>query len=217
MKRTRIMLVVASAMVFVGSTVHADLVFNGDFELGNAGFSSDLSYKSTPSLSDGDYAVGTDSQDWWGSWLHVHDHTSGSGLMFIATPQANNPRVWYQQVGVQAGVTYDFGVWAATVCDIETYNDAVTAMLSLEIENQLLRTDTLPAGGAWGYYSASWTADTSETVTIAIRDSATSTYGNDFALDDITFTVVAVPVPGAVLLGALGLGYSGWFLRRKLA
>lgn len=39
--------------------------------------------------------------------------------------------------------------------------------------------------------------------------------GSYWMMDDFTYSVV--PVPGAVLLGSIGLGLSGWLTRRRLA
>jgi len=67
----------------------------------------------------------------------------------------------------------------------------------------------------WTPYTWSFTADDTS-ATLAFRSlTVISDYGP--ALDNVCVTTVPVPVPGAALLGVLGLGYSGWRLKRRPA
>src|SRR4051812_12269472 len=89
-----ILLVVALLLV-AARPARAGMIFNGDFEKGNVGFTSDYS---TPGLLDqGWYQVLTDPHLANPYAVSYHDHTTGSGLMMAVNgPLDPNAVVWSQ-------------------------------------------------------------------------------------------------------------------------
>ena len=67
---------------------------------------------------------------------------------------------------------------------------------------------TSTTGQASGFFGLIATAG-EEIQSIIIHDSE---FG--FTIDDLRFDAIHAPVPGAVLLGAIGLGLVGWLKRR---
>jgi hypothetical protein len=64
----------------------------------------------------------------------------------------------------------------------------------------------VPAGGDTLYYRADCWAE---------GDAPSSSFFTSFSVEFTVTDVQAVPVPGAVLLGSIGLGFGGWKLRRR--
>ena len=87
------------------SVVAANLFLNGNFEAGNTGFGSDLTYSTSPPLTDGHYSMANNPSVWWpfspDTWQSMGDHTTGSGLMQLATPNPGTSRVWYETTSVR--------------------------------------------------------------------------------------------------------------------
>ena len=101
----------------------ANLVYNGDFEAGNTGFSSDYSYGNVHFGGlNGSYWIGASpatAPGAWGDWMNFGDHTSGQGFMLIANGPASDElqlfNIWSQTVPVEPDTTYAFTFWAATL------------------------------------------------------------------------------------------------------
>ena len=161
------------------------LFLNGNFEAGNSGFGSDLSYDPTPPFSQSNaYAVTTNPAPWYSPWVSMGDHTSGSGYMLLTTPVAGTGRIWYETVSVVAGTNYILSGWAARV----SLNDPNIAKLSVKVGSTSLGVFDLAAlpVGTWGQFAFNYAATSSGPVVFSITDLATSDFGNDFVLDDLS-------------------------------
>ena len=81
MPRPLASLVLFTALLACLSAEGSNLLFNGDFELGNTGFGSDYTYLSTQSfLDNGHYAIGTNPSLYHWAAASFGDHTTGSGF-----------------------------------------------------------------------------------------------------------------------------------------
>jgi hypothetical protein len=204
-----------AGLVLGSSSFGANLLTNGSFESGNSGFGSDLAYISAPPFgfaTDGVYGIGRNPSQWynyppWASWSDMGDHTTGAGNMLIATPYVGSYKIWFENVDVAVGTTYMFSGWATYV------SYANPAMLSINASGTSLGTLDLASlqQGQWGQFSFGYTAGTSGTVVFSITDLSSTTFGNDFALDDLTLTLV--PEPGSMTL--LGLGCAALMLVQR--
>jgi hypothetical protein len=67
--------------------------------------------------------------------------------------------------------------------------------------------------GQWTLLSGSWNSASASTATIQIFDLTTAHQGNDFALDDLSFSALAVPEPATAAL--VGLGAVALVRRRR--
>ncbi len=170
--------------VTVGQT-SGNLVFNGDFSLGNVGFGSDYTY-ATQLNPEGLYSIVTDANT-------VHNAFQGTGhtgnapvdsFMVVNGAGTPNQNVWCQTVSVSPNTDYYFGAWVSTVVA------SSPAILQFSINGQVLGSPfTAPFNtNNWVQFFETWNSGTSTTATICVVNQNTNTGGNDFALDDITFS-----------------------------
>lgn len=93
----------------------SNMIVNGDFEAGTTGLNTD--YK--PGLGGGgSYFVtqNPNNNDPSSFYAPIGDHTTGTGNMLgVDRSYSGNDRMWYQNVDVKAGFTYDFSVWFANL------------------------------------------------------------------------------------------------------
>ncbi|MCW5907675.1 MAG: SprB repeat-containing protein [Chitinophagales bacterium] len=160
-----------------------DLIGNGNFSGGNAGFSSNYTY-TTNLQPEGTYYVGSNPNTYHGGFSPCPDHTTGSGNMMIVngagTPGLN---VWCQTINVVPNTDYAFSCWVTSVAG------GSPAVLQFSISGSLLGTPfSAPASVCqWQQFYAIWNSGSNTTANICIVNQNTTLGGNDFALDDITF------------------------------
>ena len=164
-----------------------ELVINGDFSAGNTGFSS--SYSSctqccnTCLWPDATYAVGNNPQ-WYHSVFYGTDHTTGTGNMMIVNgASVPNVSVWCQTINVTPNTNYVFSIWMAAM------NTISAAQLQFEINGVPIGNifSAPPQTYLWDPFCTTWNSGNNTTANICIINQSTVVYGNDFALDDISF------------------------------
>ncbi|MEN8254799.1 MAG: hypothetical protein ABFR33_04945 [Verrucomicrobiota bacterium] len=173
------------------ANAEANLVVNGDFELGNTGFESSYVYRDRDTGS-GQYFIGDNSKAWNGNHpAPTYDHTSGSGLMLMTDGVANIP-VWQQTVPVVAGVEYQFSGWYAGL-----NGSYAIARLEFLVDGDSLGIVSCTYN-TWKQFSANWIASVSGDVTLVIRDRVSNWLGNDFAIDDLGFEATSTLLPPVI-------------------
>jgi hypothetical protein len=196
--------------------VPSNLLVNGDFSLGNTGFTSQYTY-STDLGPEGNYVVGADPQTYNSGGASFGDHTTGTGLMLIANGDPTpNTYVWQETVNVSNTTTYSFSGWAASWGELGNNMDPSPAQLEFFVNGVQIGSEfTLNAeDGEWSQFAASWNSGTSSVATIAIVDMNTTAVGNDFALDDLAFGVSAATQlaittqPPASIVSGSGFGLA---------
>uniref|UniRef100_UPI0037C010D9 Ig-like domain-containing protein n=1 Tax=Flavobacterium macrobrachii TaxID=591204 RepID=UPI0037C010D9 len=173
----------------VTSTVNStlNLITNGDFSSGNTGFLSDYQFltTTTPVGAQKTYGIVNNSNSWFPSFSSCLDH-SGTGAMMVvdgSTTNAVNDLVWGQTVLVNGSTNYQFSFWLQTVA---TPNPA---SIKVVINGVSVGTFVAPSTTCnWVNYSVTWNSGASSSANIQIFDLTTTASGNDFAIDDITFT-----------------------------
>jgi hypothetical protein len=170
-----------------------NLVVNGNFESGNTGFAT--SYTLSSGASDGlwnpgIYAVIADPHSQHSNFCILGDHTTGSGLQFVANGAGTPQKIWEPAtlITVSPNTNYQFRYWVQTV-DPGDSNPSQT---------QLLINGT-PAGpictasavqGSWTQFVYNWNSGSSTTADLILMSENTVGSGNDFAIDDIVFQPV---------------------------
>ena len=206
------------------SQASANLIFNGDFEAGNTGFTSDYTYIAPGTLSpvgapdnpggsaytlwdEGTYSVGTDPNALHASWASFGDNTTGTGNMLIVNGAASPVSVWQGTLSsaLVAGQTYEFSAWVANLYPPPVGSETIpTAPAQLQFSiggNQIGTSFTAPGVGVWSEFTATFVAGSEP---IAVLDLNTVPNGNDFALDDISLiSLTAVPEPTTMIAGVL--------------
>jgi len=184
-----------------------NLLSNPSFELGNVSFTSGYSYTPAVNTTEGQYAVVSNPYLWNPYGYSMTDHTSGSGLMLVlnGSPSASDV-VWQETVSVQPNTVYSFSNWEASWGELGGAGyDPTPATLQISINGIQLGTSSPPStDGVWSQFGLQWYSGSDTQATIEINDLNTATYGNDFALDDMSFSVV--PEPSSLLL-VVGFGF----------
>jgi gliding motility-associated-like protein len=168
----------------------ANLVINGDFSQGNTGFTSAYQFAS-PNTVEEQYFVGPSPQAWNAGMSACTDHTGSAGngnmLMLNGAPQ-NNVSVWGETIKVQPNTNYAFAVWVAT---LTAQNPA---QLQFSINGKLAGNIFTAPGNScnWQQFYVTWNPGSDTSAVINVINQNTIAAGNDFALDDISFSAVSI-------------------------
>ncbi|MDI3321660.1 gliding motility-associated C-terminal domain-containing protein [Pinibacter soli] len=167
----------------------SNLIANGDFSQGNTGFTSSYHYTSN-NVTEGEYYVGSNSYVWNPHTAQCFDHTSGSGnMMLVNGAPTVNVGVWKQTITVTPNTNYVFSAW------IESISPNNPAMLQFSINGTQLG-NVFQASSTtclWQQFYTTWNSGNNTTAVISLINQNNIVQGNDFAIDDISFTGI-VPV-----------------------
>ena len=184
-----------------GRYIYGNIVTNGSFESGNTGFTSGYSYYTTNSNTwgiigqEGTYTINTNSSN-----VHTNfgtypclDHTYGNGTgkcMYVNGAGTANTTVWQQVINVQPNTDHIFITWVASLAQGSSSSTSELARLQFSINGQTIgNIFTAPTATAqWQQFYQIWNSGNSTTATIRILNQNTVGSGNDFALDDISFS-----------------------------
>lgn len=168
-----------------------NLITNGNFSQGNVGFNTNYALgvggPFGPLSNEGTYAITTNPNAVHNGFAPCVDHTTGNGNMMVVNgagfPGVN---IWCQTVNVLPNTSYAFSTWAASAVA------GSPAILQFFING-------VPLGGTfnapnvtcqWQQFFQVWNSGANNTAQICIVNQNTQTGGNDFALDDISFSPV---------------------------
>ena len=170
----------------------ANMVFNGDFSLGNTGFTTDYRYLVNAGGGgvQGIYGVANNPNSWFQFFTTCSvEHANVPGKMIIfdgSISNSGNDKAWGQTIAVQPNQIYTFSYWVRTVA---LGIPVSIANIELRINGVVVRTDLAPSNEcSWSLRTYTWDSGTATSAQIALYDKVTSSGGNDFAIDDISFT-----------------------------
>lgn len=163
-----------------------NLIRNGDFNKGNAGFTSTYSYNAEELTSAGSYVVGSNPKDFNTAYGNIKDHSTGdaSRSQLIANTVSGNHILWEQIItNLVPGNAYELSVWTATA-------GGGTAELQFEI-NGITAGDVFSPSteGSWQKNSFVWSSDAID-ASIQILTTANTVSGSSICLDDISFSPI---------------------------
>jgi hypothetical protein len=186
-------------------TPGVEKIVNGDFELGNTGFTNSFAYcaGTCPSAMNPDqYFVTTNPNNQNnGYFKSMTDHTPGAGtnmLVFDFNNLSQNDPIYTTTVNVTAGKVYFFSAWFANIainnttacgsCPGGQYitNSPILKFKIAGVDQGIVHVDSITNN--WNQYYTTWTAPSTTSITIDIVNLRGGTQSNDLALDDISFT-----------------------------
>ena len=172
-----------------------NLITNGDFNAGNTSFTSQYNFAS-PNITEGQYFVGANPQSWNASLSNCTDHTTGNGNMLLVNgAPAPDVAVWNQTVTITPNTNYAFATW------IQALYIPNPAQLSFSINGGdvgTLITASLPTC-TWSRFYTTWNSGNNTAASISIVNKNTLVQGNDFALDDISFSPILIKRDSVVI------------------
>ena len=186
----------------------SNLVYNGNFEAGNVGFTSGYGYV-TPSSNalypEGLYTVVANPSTVHPNFIACGDHTTGTGLQMVVNGAVTaGVNIWSQTVNVTPNSYYQFTYWIQSVtagnpAQLQLYVNGVAA-------GPIYTADL--ATCSWEQFLYNWNSGSSTTAVLSLVNMNTIAGGNDFALDDIIFQQVC-PATSTRSVGGGGGGGSG--------
>ena len=180
------------------SVPSGELVSNGNFEDGNTGgFTSAYGYVNTPYNTtpssglypEGKYAV-TSNPNTYHPNFHGTGHGGSGNFMAVNGATTAAAKLWGRVVNVIPNTKYFFSTWISSI------NPDNLARLSFSINGSPIgNVITAPAmngqANPWSQFYAEWTSGSGiTTADIQIVNQNIIASGNDFGLDDISFTTV---------------------------
>jgi gliding motility-associated-like protein len=174
---------------FTARALGPNLIANGDFSKGSTQFSTAYKYATTND-AEGQYFVGPSPQKWRvNNPPGCGDHSSGSGNMLMINGfPAPGMIVWMQQVTVMPNNQYAFSLWVQTLAAQNPATLEIT-INGVQLGNILIAP---PTACNWQPFNANWSSGTNTTALISVVDTATVKAGNDFAIDDISLSSIAI-------------------------
>lgn len=171
-------------LIVKGTSGTSSIALNGNFSSGNSGFQTNYTYNPTSIWNEGTYAIGPNPNTVhpnFGTW---GDHTTGSGnYMLINGSTSGNRSLWRQTVSFPPGTQVTMSMWYLTF---------VTPAGSLNLRvngSQVGATFSTPATtGTWGNITRTFTVPASGTCNINIITTSSAVAGNDFGMDDISYS-----------------------------
>lgn len=178
------------------TTSAANLLINGDFSLGDVGFTSQYVSNSPVNCAaciGGTYTVDTTTIRPNPGWLAFGDHTTGTGKFMIINSASTGPlSFWCETIPVTPNTDYTFSGWVvrcngdAGSWDTTVLNCNINGM---ELSNIYTARDQ---AGIWSQFIFNWNSGLDTSATICLSNLDMSLGGNDFAIDDLLFSSGAI-------------------------
>ena len=167
-----------------------NLVINGNFSQGNTGFTTEYNQIEDPNPFgvQSSYNVVTNPSSWFSAFASCGDHTTGTGNLIVfdgSTDPTGTIKVWCPAtpIAVLPNKSYTFSYYMASVAP---QNPAKLEVLINGVS--IAPPVTAPSSTcAWTLVSHTWNSGSNTTATICIYNREFLGFGNDFALDDISF------------------------------
>lgn len=171
----------------------SDLVTNGNFGLGNTGFTSAYGFVSSAANAassggnsglhpEGRFAVDASASTYHNNFTGLGNGGSGR-FMIINGATIVGQAVWSQTISVLPNTAYNFSTFISSV------NEANPANLRFQINGVVLGPNIVASTtrGRWDQFIAAWNSGSNTEAVISIINDNTIAGGNDFGLDDISF------------------------------
>ena len=171
-------------LLLEGTSATTQWATNGTFSSGNSGFITNYTHNATSIWNEGTYAVGPNPNSVhpnFGTW---GDHTTGTGnYMLVNGATSGNKVLWRQINSFPPGAVVTLKFWTLTF---------VTPATTLRIKHNGTNVGALASTpgttGTWAQTTRTFTVPGTGTSNVAIITTSSAVAGNDFGLDDISFS-----------------------------
>lgn len=167
-----------------------NLIENGDFSQGNTLFNTGYTQVANPNPFgvQTSYNIVTNPNAWFTAFASCGDNTTGTGNLMVfdgATDPTGNVIAWSNQnpVTVVPNTDYTFSYYVASASPDSPARLEVT----INGVSQGLPVTAPGTTCLWTQVSYNWNSGSNTTANFAIYNRNFTDYGNDFALDDISF------------------------------
>src|SRR5690554_2068611 len=186
---------ISTAGVYVVETKYlgGELVINGDFSQGDVGFNTDYVLGTSgpwgPLSNPGTYAITTSPHLVHNNFGVCSDLSGGGNMLVVNGASTPGTNVWCQTINVTPNTDYEFSTWVTNA--LFDYN---VAQLQFSINGVTLGNvfSTSVQSCNWSQFFEIWNSGTSTTAQICILNLNTFGGGNDFAIDNISFSPVCI-------------------------
>ena len=163
--------------------IDSNLVYNGDFELGNTGFLTQYNYWTSGGFVFGNYMITTNANT-----VSVGFTPCNNGGKYMVLDGIGTPNTYFFQstVNVEPNTLYEFSVQSVFLAFTEL-SSSYYPRLKYYINNQQLGgVDVISNYNCnWHTFKYKWYSGTNTTATLRVVDDNTDGGGNDFAVDNI--------------------------------
>lgn len=156
-----------------------NLIKNGDFSMGNTGFTSGLNFQ-CGACGPGNYCVGAQFSNECNLWT-LASGTSGNFMSIDGSNSADNVDVWKKTVKTCKGVSYTFSFQAKNV--LAGADAAVN--IGMMINGSNVQTAVVSSNTTWTTYTCTFIG-TGAPANLALRQ-LTRGHKRDFGIDNIFF------------------------------
>ncbi len=173
-----------------GPSTDENLVVNGDFNAGLSNFTSDYVPGTGGAFgllsNEGEFAVAANAGDTHTNFAPCTDNTGGGNMLVVNGAGIANQEVWCQTVGISPNTDYAFSAWVTSVVG------SSPAQLQFSVNGVIIGGvfSASPVTCQWNQFFEIWNSGGNTSVELCIVNQNTATSGNDFALDDISFSPV---------------------------
>lgn len=161
-----------------------NMVLNGDFEQGVKDFTTEYIYDAVYLYDCGIYSISNNAKNVHYGYFPCADNTSGTGNMFIGNGAAvYNQKVWCQTLAVEPKSEYQI---SASLGSAYLYSPAE---LQFTVNNKTLGASFTADESEcnWKKFVEEWESKSETSAELCLVTINTSSMGNDFILDDISF------------------------------
>ncbi len=208
-----------------------NLIVNGDFSAGDTGFMTDYDFITNPGSTslepEGTITIADNPFSVHPYWVDLGN--TNNPMLIVNGATSGSPAIWEESgIQVAAGKSYNFNATVMDICCNSTYGSNANAPSEIKFQVSTNGTDwtdvaaytTKPGAVAqsgdsgvavsiWGSFQSAVTGS----LEIRAVNGLSAAGGNDFALDDLSFS--STPEPAAWALMLVGMGALGGALRAR--
>lgn len=149
--------------------------------------------------NDGYYTIANSTKGMYSVWWQTTDHTGNPGGYMMIVNCSYAPGIFYTRkvAGLCGSTKYQFAAWLKNLINNNGLQPNVTFSIETTAGVPLGSgtTGNIPVGNTWIQYPFTFTTPANtDSIVIKMTNNAPGGYGNDIAIDDITFRPYGAPV-----------------------